>query len=95
MAPTLSSTIYLPVTLGTSVGITEVVTIPGSEVPVTLPGSTVFTTGTFTTKATVTAGPTPSTTASAPQQVSSGGAAPTKKPMLYAAAGAMALLALV
>ncbi|KAK0113159.1 hypothetical protein ONS95_014858 [Cadophora gregata] len=97
--PTTKATIYVPITLGTSVGITEVVTIP-SEVTATLPGSSVFTTIPVVTQSTVTAPPvtvtpvpTPSPTSSAPLEISSN-AAPTNGPLAFAIAGAMAMIAL-
>lgn len=77
-APTTKATIYVPITLGTSVHVTEVVTIP-AEATATLPGSSVI--------------PLPSPTSSAPLQVSSN-AAPTNRPFALAVAGAMAMIAL-
>ncbi|CZT50529.1 uncharacterized protein RSE6_11535 [Rhynchosporium secalis] len=105
--PTTKATVFVPITLATSIGVTEIVTIP-SEVTATLQGSSVFTTIPFPTKSTLTAppvtvtpapattpSPSPSPTSSAPLQISSN-AAPTNAPFAFAGAmaGAMAMIAL-
>merc|ERR1712219_91121 len=97
--PTTKATVFVPITLGTSIPVTEVITIP-SEITATLPGSSVFTTIPVVTQSTVTAPPitvtpipTPSPTSSAPLEVSSN-AAPTNGPFAFAIVGAMAMIAL-
>jgi hypothetical protein len=105
--PTTKATVFIPITLATSVPVYTVVTIP-SEKTATLSGNTIYSTIPFTSASTVTAPPattsapgttiilsTPTPTTSAPLQVSSNAAAQaTNGPMAYAVAGAMALLAL-
>ena len=107
--PTTKATVYVPITLATSVAVTEVDTVP-SEKTATTSGGTVYVTSSYMVSSTVTATP-PTTTlpvttatvapsptsasSSSPLQVSSNGAQPTNKPVTLAIAGAMALLALV
>ncbi|KAI9050044.1 hypothetical protein LZ554_006189 [Drepanopeziza brunnea f. sp. 'monogermtubi'] len=100
--PTTKATIYVPITLGTTVFATEVVTFP-SEVTATLPGSSVFTTIPIVQSSTVvlpastiTPVSSPSPSPSAPVQISTNAAAqPTNGPLALAIAGAMAMIALV
>jgi hypothetical protein len=89
--PTTKATVYVPITLGTEIPVTEVITIP-SEQTATLSSGTVFTTIPVVTKSTVTAPPTSATT-SAPLQLTSNPAA-TNRPAAYVIAGAVALFAL-
>ncbi|PBP22704.1 hypothetical protein BUE80_DR006417 [Diplocarpon rosae] len=84
--PTTKSTVYVPMTLGTSIPVTEVITIP-SEETATLSGPV----------STTTPGLTPSTAtldSSAPAQLPSNAASQlTTGPLALAIAGAMAMLA--
>jgi hypothetical protein len=94
--PTTKATIYQPITLETSVPVTQVVTLP-SEVTVYLPGTTSYESvevpTTLTTVPTLTVtSVAPQNTTSAPLQISDN-AAPTNKPIALAMAGGMALLA--
>jgi hypothetical protein len=104
--PTTEATVVVPITLGTSIPVTEVVTVPSEETETTtggvvytsiiVPVSSTYTAppGTTTVPAsTATISSTKTPSSSAPLEVSTG-AAPTNKPMAYALAGAMALFAL-
>ena len=104
--PTTKATVLIPITLATSVAETAVVTVP-SEETATMSGGVVYSSVIVPVSETVTAPPAtttvPGSTAiisvssttshSAPAQISTAAAA-TNKPVAYAVAGAMALLAL-
>jgi len=106
-APTTEATVFVPITLGTSVPVTEVLTVPSEETETAI-GGTVYVTSSFSVLSTVTAPPATSTlppttstkppashTSAPPLQVSTSGAQATNKPVAFAMAGAMAFLVLV
>jgi len=95
--PTTKATVFIPITLATSIPTLEVITVP-SDVTETTQGGTIYSNILAPTTSTVSFPPStttvpPSSSTAAPIQVS-GNAAATNAPMAYAVVGAMAFLAL-